>query len=144
MRLEHSVFIQRSTQDVFAFVSDPANLPRWQSGVAEVSLESEAAGVGSRHVEVRRFMGTRIEQTLEVTAYDPGRELALRVVEGPLLLEVHHTFTAEGDGTRIDVVGEGEVGALFRMAEFLVVRAVKRQSSGDFARLKELLEGGDS
>ena len=140
MRLEHSIVVGRSPEETFAFIADPENLPLWQSGLVEVHRESELRGVGARHLEVRSFMGTRIEQTLEVTAYEPAKRLDLEVVDGPLLLKVAHTFTAEDGGTRIDIAGEGEVGALFRMAEFLVVRAVKRQSKADFERLKELLE----
>lgn len=140
MRLEHSLRVERPVDEVFAFVAEPSNLPRWQSGLVEVRPEAAERGVGARHVEVRSFLGRRFEQTLEVTAYEPGRRLDLSVVDGPLPLRVSHVFAEEGAGTRLDVVGEGEIGTLFRLAEPLVVRAVKRQSRTDFERLKRLLE----
>jgi uncharacterized protein YndB with AHSA1/START domain len=141
MRLEHSVVVARPVEDVFAFLAEPDNLPRWQSGLVEVRKAGTETGVGARHVEVRSFMGKQIEQTLEVTAYEPPRVLDFSVVEGPLSLRVGHTLRAEDGGTRIDVVGEGEIGPLFRLAEPFVVRAVKKQSEGDFRRLKKVLEG---
>jgi uncharacterized protein YndB with AHSA1/START domain len=141
VRLQHSVVVARPVDDVFAFLADPDNLPRWQSGLVEVRKAGTEAGIGARHVEVRSFMGKQIEQTLEVTAYEPPRVLDFTVVEGPLSLCVGHTLSAEDGGTRIDVVGEGEIGPLFRLAEPLVVRAVKKQSQADFKRLKQVLEG---
>lgn len=140
MRLEHSLTVARPVEEVFAFIADPANLPSWQSGLVEVRPESTGPGLGARHGEVRSFMGKHIEQTLEVTAYEPPTRLDFAVVQGPLPLRVEHTFAPTDAGTEIHVVGEGDVGALFRLAEPLVVRAVKRQSQADFARLKELLE----
>lgn len=140
MRLKHSLVIARPAHEVFAFLSDADNLRRWQSGVVEVTKESDAPGLGARHVETRSVLGHRIVQTLEVTAFEPGERLDLRVVDGPLALTVSHRFTTEGDGTRIDIVGEGDPGPLFRLAGPFLQRGIERQSKSDFARLKQILE----
>lgn len=140
VKLEDSIFIQHPLEQTFAFVADPANLPRWQSGVVEVRADANEPALGARHVEVRSIMGVHVEQTVEIVAYEPNRRLDVKVVDGPLSLQVGHSFGARDGGTTIDVVGEGDVGALFRMAEFLVARALKRQARQDFERLKELLE----
>lgn len=142
MRLEHSLVIDRPVADVFAFLADPDNLPRWQSGLLEVEKLSGDGGVGSRHREVRSMLGRRIEQVLVVTALTPDQRLDLEVVEGPMHLTVEHTFEPAGDGTRITVVGHGEAGALFSLAGPLIARAVKKQSQSDFARLRTVLETG--
>ena len=141
MRLEHSLVIARPVEEVFEFLAEPANLRRWQTGVLEVTKEREEPGLGAWHVEVRSVLGQRIVQTLEVTAYERGERLDLSVVKGPLVLSVSHRFRPEQGGTRIDVVGEGNPGPLFRMAGPFLARAVERQSKRDFARLKRLLEG---
>jgi uncharacterized protein YndB with AHSA1/START domain len=140
MRIEHTIEIDRPVDDVFAFIADPDNLPKWQSGLLEVRRESAASGVGARHLEVRTMLGKRIEQTLEVTAFEPCSRLDLRVVNGPVKLTIGHTFTRLADGTRITVVGEGDPGPLFALGGPIVARAVKRQSRADFGRLKRILE----
>ena len=142
VRLEHSLVIHRPVAEVFAFVADPDNLPRWQSGVVDVEKLSGDGGVGSCHREVRSVLGKRFEQVLEVTALIPDRRLDLEVVEGPMHLSVEHAFEPAGDGTRITVVGHGEPGKLFSLAGPLVARAVKKQSQSDFARLRQVLESG--
>jgi len=51
VKLERSVAIARSSDDVFAFVADQTNAARWQSGILEVrKLTDGPPGVGSRHV----------------------------------------------------------------------------------------------
>ena len=137
MRLEHSFVIARPPEEVFAFLADPANLPRWQTGLVEVRKEGER-----RHVEIRSLLGKRIEQTLVVTAYEPPHRLDLSVVEGPLPLRVSHTLESVDGGTRLTVVGEGEARGLPRLVARMAAKAVEQQSKHDFGKLKRILEGG--
>ena len=142
MRFEHETQIRRPPREVFAFLTDLGNLPRWQGGVKEARPETGAElGAGSRFQEVREFMGRRIESTIEVTALEPEREFSIRVVKGPVPFAVRHLLAPAGEGTRLTLHGEGEPGGFFKLAGPLVGRAVKRQSQADLARLKEVLEG---
>ena len=141
VKLEHDVVVERPVAEVFAYLTDPANVPEWQSDVLEARKEFEGPPrPGSRWCEVRKFLGRRIEQTIEAVAYEPEREFTLRVVAGPIPFEVRHLFSPDGDGTRITVEGEGEPGRLFKVGKRFVTRAVERQFQRDFGRLKEILE----
>jgi uncharacterized membrane protein len=144
LRIEHTIEIDRPVDEVFSFLADPENLPRWQSGLLEVRREPGPSGVGARHLEVRSMLGKRIEQTLEVTALDPGAQFDLAVVQGPVQLTVRHTFERTDTGTRVSIVGEGDPGALFAFAAPVIARAIKRQSQADFQRLKTVLESDRS
>ena len=46
-----------------------------------MQADGEAVCAGYRHREIRSLLGMRIEQTLEVIAYDPPERLDLEVVE---------------------------------------------------------------
>jgi carbon monoxide dehydrogenase subunit G len=137
MTYEHELEIERPPDDVYAFLSDPENLPRWQSEVLEVRRESD-----TRFREVRTFVGRRIESTLEVTAAEPGREFSLRSASGPVRFSVRHLVEPAGEGrTRLRVVGDTEgAGGLFKLGGPLLRRAAQRRFQEDFARLKALLE----
>jgi carbon monoxide dehydrogenase subunit G len=113
VRLEHTLVVARPPEEVFAFLADPDNLPRWQTGVVEVRREGDR-----RHVD-------------------------LAVVEGPLPLRISHTLEAEDGGTRILFVGEGEPRGLPRLLAGVAAKAVELQSQHDFAKLKRILEGGE-
>jgi carbon monoxide dehydrogenase subunit G len=135
VRFEHTVSIDRPPRDVFAFLADVENLPRWQGTVTEASLDDDG-----RIRETRSFLGRRVVSTLEIAASEPPSRWDLRTIEGPVRFTVSHRLEASGDGTRLTVVGEGEAVGLGRLAGPLVGRAVQRQAAEDFARLKRLLE----
>ena len=143
IRVEREVRVERPPEEVFAYLADPERIPEWQASVAAVERDSsEAMGVGARWRETRVFMGRRIDQTVETTAYRPGEEFAVEVVDGPIPLRVHHAFRREGDATVVSVRGEGEPGGRFRLGSRFIVALVKRQFDEDFARLREIVERG--
>jgi uncharacterized protein YndB with AHSA1/START domain len=58
VRVEHSLVIERPPAEVFAYTTDPANLPEWQS----TALEARSDGQEGAHLtEVRKFLGRRME-----------------------------------------------------------------------------------
>ena len=141
IRVEHSVTIGRPPSEVFAYVCDADKLPEWQSTALEARWETPGPiAVGSRAVEVRKFLGRRMESTMEVTAFEQDRELSFRVLDGPVPFHVTQKLAAVDGGTRIDVVLEGGPGGFFKLAEPLVARAAKRQLEGDSATMKDILE----
>jgi uncharacterized membrane protein len=141
-RAEHTVVVGRPPHEVFAFLTDLSNVPEWQSGSAEVRQPDRPLGVGATYVQVLQFLGRRIEATIEVTEFDPGRRFSIRTRTGPIPFEVRHDFESAdgGSATRLHVELEGEPGRFFKLAEPLVVRNAQRQLEGDFATLKEIVE----
>jgi carbon monoxide dehydrogenase subunit G len=132
VRITHEVTIARPREEVFAYLSDPGNLPEWQSGVSEVRKEDD------RHFrEVRRILGREVTSDVEVTELVPPRRFDLAVRSGPLSVEVSHTLETAGEGTRLVVAGEANAGL---MGPF-VGRKLEKQVQQDFAKLKALLEG---
>jgi uncharacterized membrane protein len=142
-RTEHTVVVERPPDEVFAFLTDLASVPEWQSGAVEVrQLEREPSiGVGTKYVEVLKFLGRQFEATIEVTEYEPGRRFSIKTLSGPIPFQVEHTLEpSNGGGTRLRVTLEGEPGGLFKIAEPLVMRNAQRQVANDFATLKRLVE----
>jgi uncharacterized protein YndB with AHSA1/START domain len=143
LRFELELDINRPPADVFEYLTDADKLRQWQEGALESRWEGEKAA-GAHVKEVRKFMGKRVESDLEVTSYEPDRRFALKVVSGPVPFEVDHRLEAKDGGTHLMVVGEGEPGKFFKLAEPLMRRAAEKQMKGDFERLKKLLETGAS
>jgi uncharacterized protein YndB with AHSA1/START domain len=140
VKVEVVVEIQRPPAEVFAYLTDPAQLPQWQSSAIEAHWEGEKAR-GSRVKEVRKFLGRRMESELEVTDYEPDRRFGLKVLSGPVPFSVQHTLEPSNGGTRLTFVGEGEPGGFFKLAEPIVARTAERQFRNDFETLKDVLEG---
>jgi carbon monoxide dehydrogenase subunit G len=143
MRYELAVEIARSPAEVYAYLADPAHLPDWQEDVEEVrDAPGGPLAVGQTFTEVRSFLGKRAESTLEATAAEPGRELSLRTVAGPVHVTIRHLLEPAGEGTLVLVEAEADAGRLLGLGGPLLRRAAERRARGDFDRLKALLEAG--
>ena len=145
IRQEHSVVIDRPVEEVFAFATDPNNDPLWLSTTLETERTSEGAvDVGTTFRNVSKFLGRRIETTMQVTENDPPHKQCVRITSGPIPGEGCYLFeSTDGGSTRFTQTFEAEVGGFFRLAEPLVGRALRRQTEADMATLKDLLESGE-
>jgi uncharacterized protein YndB with AHSA1/START domain len=140
IRIEFSIDVDRPPTEVFAYLTDAASLPEWQSSAVEAHWEGEKTA-GAHVREVRKFLGRRMESELEVTEYEPDRRFGLKVLSGPVPFSVQHTLEPrDGGGTHLTFVGEGEPGGFFKLAEPIVGRTAERQFKTDFETLKDILE----
>jgi len=142
-KMETSIVINRSLEEVFAFTTNFENQPKWQSRLLEVTKTSEGPiGVGARWRFVAKFLGQRIEFEQECTGYEPNRVYAGKSTSGPFPIEGRQTYEPVEGGTRLNVIGEVQPGGFFKLAEPLVVSMLKRLTDADLANLKDLMEAG--
>jgi len=128
------VDIDRTPEDVYAYLTDVTNLPKWQSGVHSARRE------GSQIHESRHMLGRELNTTLEIEEEDPPNVFALRAVNSPVPFSVRHELEPSGGGTRLTVTGEGDAGMLPGFAAGIMARRAEKQFRKDFERLKRLLE----
>jgi carbon monoxide dehydrogenase subunit G len=141
MRYELAVEIARPPAEVYAYLADPTRLAEWQADVEEVrDAPGGPLAAGATFTEVRTFLGKRVESTLEAVVAEPGRELTLRTVSGPVQVSIQHLLDPSGDGTALRVVAEADPGKLLGLGAPLVRRAAARRARADFERLKAVLE----
>src|SRR5215469_3397041 len=84
IRNENRVELNRPPKDVFKFIADLANEPRYVPNVLETEKVSDGpVGVGTKYREVTRVMlGRKAVATYEVTQYDPPTTFAFRGTSG--------------------------------------------------------------
>lgn len=138
-----TIQIDRPANDVFAYAADPATMPRWQGEVLEAEPLSEGPlRVGSRVRGVGSFLGRRIETTIEITAFEPGRRFTFTSVAGPVKSTNSFTFEPVDRGTKVTETVESELAGLFGLADPLLGRVLSRQFQTNLANLKDLVEAG--
>ena len=134
--------INRTRQEVFDYVTDPANDVNWQGSAKLSEWASEAPhGVGSKVHAVNRFMGRNIDSMLEITAWDPPGSFGQKSVSGPIPFEITMQLEEQDGGTKLTINGEAEAGGFFKIAEGLVGKQLQKQIETDFEKLKQVLEG---
>lgn len=140
---EHSIIIARPIEEVFEFVADQMNAPKWQDGLLEVRRTSEGpVGVGTKHVFVRKFMGRRLEAGNEYTEYEPNRKIAFKSASGPMTFDASYLTELTPEGTRLTSRIQMQPGGFIGLAEPLITVGLRREMEANLGELKELLERG--
>ena len=140
IHVEDSVVIQRRVEDVFAFIADQTNAPRWQFDLLEVKRITDAPiGVGTRHTAVRKFMGRRLELTNEYIRFVPNHEVTFTGEGGPRF-ETSYFTEPTANGTLLTCRMQMEPGGLLNLAEPLIATGLRRDFATNFRDLKALLE----
>ncbi|HAY83875.1 MAG TPA: hypothetical protein DCY42_02825 [Chloroflexi bacterium] len=139
IKVESSVTIKAPVDTVFAFIDDPDNSPKWQSGVD--SLEHDGSmQIGSQYTEVRKFMGREMRTTLEITHYEANKLWGAKTLSGPVPYQVMVTFEAVEGGTKMTTTVEAEPGGFFKLAEGAVRKQLESGLKEDNQTLKNMLE----
>jgi uncharacterized membrane protein len=131
---ENAIVIDRPRSDVFAFVADHVNDPKWRPGVLDIKRAS-GEGQGAVYTQgVKGPMGKRIDADFEVTAYQPDTLLAFRALAGPVRPEGSYRFEDADGGTRVTF----SLNANLRGAQKLLAPMVGKSMRNQVAALSEL------
>jgi hypothetical protein len=137
-----SIEIDRPAADVFAFVAEFPNNPRWQRGQRSCRWTSEPPlRVGSTYDQHARFLGRDMVNSFRVLEHEDGRRVRFASTSGTFPLTITRTVEPLGPSrARFTEHVTGEPGGFFRIAEPLLRALVRRSIARDFPRLKSLLE----
>ena len=101
-----SAEIARSPDDVFAYVTDPMNLPEWQESVVKVECEETSVGVGTSAQLTRRVGKREMTMTSEVVELTPPTHWVIRGVDSPVRGNVDGRIEPLDNGARSRVTIE--------------------------------------
>lgn len=138
--VEKSIFINKPVGDVFAFVTAEGNYQKIQPEVTEVIEHGPRNTVGSSWTEVRKFMGQELRTTTEITAFEPNKKWAGKVIKGPVFYETTISYEATDGGTKYTTKITGEPKGFFKLAESMVASQLEKAVADSNQRLKDLLE----
>ena len=142
IRVEHSTVIRCPVADVFAVVSDVEGWPRWNKTARVARITSPGSvGLGTTFRLEGTILGRAVDANHEVTAYEQDRVFAAKTLSGPFLATGTYTFEPVPEGTRVDVVVEGEPAGVARFSGAMLTPAIRKQVETQQGHLKELLEG---
>jgi len=139
VKFENSIHIKRPVEEVFSFLADFENIPRWNYYVLEVKkLSPGSAGLGSLYHQVRKTD----EQDFRISEYELNHRVAVKTEPGNSpMLEMRFILQPDGEGTTLKDQWELETGRP-TILEKLSVGRVKAAVAENLGKLKELLEEG--
>lgn len=135
---QSSVEIERPASEVFAFVAEFENNPRWQGGMKSCQWTSaERLVVGSTYVQEARFLGRRIDSHFVVSEYVPDRTISIESTQSTFPIQVTRSVESLGpDRCRVTARVRGQPTGVLKLFGAMVRKSVAK----DYAALKTLLE----
>ena len=133
--------IERPADEVFDYVANFENNPRWQNGMESASFTSDGPlAIGSTYEQVARFLGREIRTSFEVVELAP-RSVTIESRSGPLELRITRSVEPDGDGaSTVTADVRGQPSGFSRLFQPLMRPLVRRSIRRDYRALKELLE----
>src|SRR3954451_9278443 len=96
IRFENTVTIGRPRAEVFGYLAELENLPRWNYAIAATrKLDPGPVAAGTRYSQLRTVPARR-EETFEVAEYEPDVKLTLHGRFGPFTGELSYLLAADG------------------------------------------------
>jgi uncharacterized protein YndB with AHSA1/START domain len=143
MRVEQTFRVAAPPEQVFDYMTDPANLAEWQTTKTSVEqITPGAPGPGTRFRErTRQPGGKEFEQIVEFTEFERPRRFTAHIVEGPYPVDGTWTMEpADGGATQVTFVAEGEMRGAMRLLGPLTKRLIGRQFAGYHKTLARNIE----
>jgi uncharacterized membrane protein len=134
--IENSIFIERSAEDIWNFLTDIVNDQQWRNGLIDTRWTSdEPSSLGSTAVYTFQGIG---EVHWRLTEWEEQRVMGWDYIGGRLD-GGHGSYRMEPEagGTRMIMRAEIRAGIIFGIIMKFVI---SRQNEGDLKKLKAIME----
>ena len=110
MNTRNSILIDRPIDEVFAYVSNVENMPRWVSGVRRVKLLSEKVKAGA-HFSAEYAQGMRSSAiSFRIVEFEPPIRFVTKSERGPFSFPFRGTFEFRSVGDSTEVISDVDTG----------------------------------
>ena len=142
-RFEGTAHIDRPVEEVFAFLADGENDPKFSPRVLEIAKTTDGPpGVGTVYASTVKDAGMKTKREFKITEFAPPSrirwtELSKNLVTAP---EGGYDLTPEDEGTRLTVHNELEGHGIGKLLVGLAARAAQKDADAFAARIKQAVE----
>jgi carbon monoxide dehydrogenase subunit G len=139
-----SAFFNRSQQDVFDFLSDPANLSKWDPDFESAEWTSGGVpGIGSTYRASGKRLGSEKDGFFEIIQWDRPNRYSYKAKERMFLFEhaeIAITLKPKDNGTEATCEYQFEIVGRLKFVEGFVARLGKKRVEGNLNAARRLLE----
>jgi ligand-binding SRPBCC domain-containing protein len=142
--VEDSVTIDRSPEDIWAFLTTTDNVLVYESQVTHIEqLTPGEIGVGTQWQGATKVLGRNLTWTTECVKFEPVTSFGQKTVEAKLPFQILWSLSPSGDGTKLTyrIDADSGLGGVFgKLGDPIVVKAQARTVKTNLENLKGLLE----
>jgi uncharacterized protein YndB with AHSA1/START domain len=135
-RFEATVFIERPIEEVFAFLANGENDPKFSPRVLEIAKTTDGPpGVGTVYASTVKDAGVKTRREFELTEFEPPTRIRWREVSKNLVTapEGGYDLAPEGGGTRVTIYNVLEGHGPGKLIAPLALRSA-RKGADDFGQ----------
>jgi carbon monoxide dehydrogenase subunit G len=142
IRIEESTQISRPRDEVFDFLTNVDNLPKWQSGVVQSRrLTQGAVRVGFQYEEVVKVGPWKLNAVCTVTDLKANERFAFQMkTSGPLDCDGRFDLQPAAGGTRLTISGSARLKGVWRLMQPVFGGDLRKETRTELATIKLLLE----
>ena len=134
---EGSITIERPVSEVFDFLSDGMNNPKWRSSVLDIQPVAGKSATFKQGLKGRG--GRRIDGDYEITESKRNELITFQVIAGPARPTGTYKLEAVGDSTRLTFILHFETKGVAKLMDPMI-NASMRSEIAMLANLKTYLE----
>jgi len=138
---EASESVARAPEEVFAFLGDVRNEPRWHTDVLEATLVSGSPSVVGAVYDIKTKPTMGISGgTVTLSEYSPPSKIVYKVDMGRFQPTTTFTMSPEGSGARVSRKVEMEPSGMMRLMAPMMGGMFRKRNVMFVANLKRALE----
>jgi len=138
--IRNEILIRRSVEEVFAYVADFENMPRWNYYVKSVVRTTPGEkGLGATFHQVRKDDS----QDYRIVEYEPSRVVAMATLPPERSLTMRFSLSPADGGTSLVDEWTIDTGLPWPIAG-LARRTIRSAVATNLEKLRELLEVGET
>jgi uncharacterized protein YndB with AHSA1/START domain len=139
VEFERTFLIKRPREEVFRFITDPANDPQWKPHVLESSPVPDTIQAGTTWRQLQRGPFGKAEVMEQCTAIEEDL-LFSQTCPYPMPHGGTYAFESVPDGTQVTTRGHVQLRGPMKVLKPLVARMASRDLDKSLAALKSVLE----
>ena len=138
-----STTIERPTDEVWKFLLDESNMPKWIPGLLEEKVTSAGPiGMGTTLQVKNKAWPHQFE--FRITEFEPGRKSTMEVTSPHMVRGSIETFALENaDGkTKLNLTFDLKLNGVYSLLGPFVVRSNRKAAETEVGNLKRVVESG--
>jgi hypothetical protein len=141
MIVNGNIVIKRSIEDVFDFVADERNEPRYNPQMTRADKVTEGPiDVGTKFHSVITGAGGGADMTIEFTEFDRPRRIAETIRMSNMNINGVLTFEPVSGGTRMSWLWDLEPRGVYKVLRPIIRRIGERQELRVWSQMKKVME----
>lgn len=140
IQVANSIEIRRPVSQVFAFVADYRNNPRWMPIESVTAISNGPVGVGTAYKGRFFLFGAYYDLDCKITAFEPDISIVFTAESPVFRWRGNYAFQPSDTGTRLSAQGTVELRGPMRVTETMFAPKIRQLVMDTAPNLKRILE----